>query len=313
MTFSKHEASRRTVLTALAAAATVGAPLLGQLAAASPALATGENDVYDDFNDLYTSTDDPVTEGVDYGRRYRRHDQSDGYLSKRDKYTARTAIMAIHGGQIERGTSELCLAIAGYDPSDVTDPLKPSLLPTVHDYWMFEGMRSENNRQLHVTSVKCNDHVANVLATTHFNVLSLHGCQYDQLKIPATMIWPQQVDPKLVVVGGLNDVFRAALVYELNTAGFPAIDALSDKWKFLMQDYAGAIDTNICNRTLLGKGAQLEITEDMRRSLFGPLDTDYERKSGRIATWNNPRFLGFRDACRRAIATVESGSDQRIL
>ncbi|MFG2838810.1 hypothetical protein ACGFYE_27865 [Streptomyces zaomyceticus] len=53
-------------------------------------------------------------------------------------------------------------------------------------------------------------------------------------------------------------------------------------------------------------GAQLEITEDMRRSLFGPLDTDFDRKSGRIATWDNPRFLGFRDACRRAIATVEA-------
>ncbi|MFJ5828471.1 poly-gamma-glutamate hydrolase family protein [Streptomyces sp. NPDC093089] len=313
MTFSKRNASRRTVLTALAAAATAGAPLLGQLSAASPALATGENDVYDDYIDLYTSTANPVEEGVDYGRRYRRHDQSDGYLSKWDKYTARTAVMAIHGGQIERGTSELCLAIAGYDPSDVTDPLKPSLLPKVHDYWMFEGMRSENNRQLHVTSVNCNDHVANVLATTHFNVLSLHGCSYDDLHLDETAIWPAQADRRLVIVGGLNKVFRDALVYELNTAGFRAIDALSDNYKVQLADYAGAYEKNICNRTLLGKGAQLEITEDMRVSLFGTDEANYRTRSGRIANWNNPRFLGFRDACRRAIATVESGSDQRIL
>ncbi|WP_225799430.1 poly-gamma-glutamate hydrolase family protein [Streptomyces sp. NK15101] len=307
MTFEKRTASRRTVLTAFAAAATVGAPLLTQLATPTPAFATGDNDIYDDNIDLYTSTDNPVKEGVDYGRRYRRHDQADGYLSKPTGYTAKTAIMAIHGGQIERATSELCLAIAGYDPADVTDPTKPPLLPTVHDYWMFEGMRTENNRDLHVTSVNCNDHVARVLATSHFNVLSLHGCSYDQLNIDETAVWPSTADRRLVVVGGLNKAFRDALMYELNTAGFRAVDALSDNYKVQLADYAGAAPDNICNRTILGKGAQLEITEDMRRSLFGTDLTNYNTRSGRIANWNNPRFLGFRDACRRAIATVEAG------
>ncbi|WP_328488658.1 poly-gamma-glutamate hydrolase family protein [Streptomyces zaomyceticus] len=304
MTLSDRATSRRTVLTALAAAATAGAPLVGQLATAAPAFATGENDLYDTNTDLYTSTNHPVVEGTDYGRRSRRHEQFDGYLSKKGVHTQKTAIMAIHGGQIERGTSELCLAIAGYDPSDAN---KPALLPTVHDYWMFEGMRSENNRDLHVTSVNCDDHVARVLAASHPSVLSLHGCQYSQLGMPDTMIWPSQADPKLVVVGGLDKPFRDALLYELNTAGFPAVDALSDPYKANLADFAGAATKNICNRTMNGAGAQLEITEDMRRSLFGPLDTDFDRKSGRIATWDNPRFLGFRDACRRAIAAVEAG------
>jgi phage replication-related protein YjqB (UPF0714/DUF867 family) len=39
---------------------------------------------------------------------------------------ARTVILAPHGGGIEKGTSELCLAVAGYHPERLTpyDPAK---------------------------------------------------------------------------------------------------------------------------------------------------------------------------------------------
>ncbi|MGA5062817.1 poly-gamma-glutamate hydrolase family protein [Streptomyces exfoliatus] len=303
MTFSDRTASRRTILTALAAA-TVGTPLVGQLAVSTPAYAGTADDLYKSNTILYTSTEYPVTEGTDYGRRYKRHEQFDEFLTKRSA-PPKTAIMAIHGGQIERGTSELCLAIAGYKPSDVKLTLATE--GVLHDYWMFEGMRSENNRDLHVSSVNCDDHVAVGMAASHLNVLSLHGCQYSQLAMPEKMVWPSVSDPKLVVVGGLNTVFRAALVTELNQAGFPAVDAFSPEYAENLRNYAGGITTNICNRTATGTGAQLEITEDMRRSLFGPQVTDFDWKSGRLATWDNARFRGFTDACRRAIATVEAG------
>ncbi|MDV5148060.1 poly-gamma-glutamate hydrolase family protein [Streptomyces sp. SBC-4] len=303
MSFSDRTASRRTILTALAAA-TVGAPLVGQLAVSAPAYAGTENDIYDSNTDLYTSTKDPVTEGTDYGRRHKRHEQFDEYLTKRSA-PPKTAIMAVHGGQIERGTSELCLAIAGYNPADVKSTLATE--GGFHDYWMFEGMRSENNRALHVSSVNCDDHVAVGIAASHLNVLSLHGCQYSQLNMPEKAIWPSTADPKLVVVGGLNAVFRAALVKELNQAGFRAVDAFAPEYQENLKNYAGGITTNICNRTAAGVGAQLEITEDMRRSLFGPEVTDFDWKSGRLATWDNARFIGFTQACRRAIATVEAG------
>ncbi|WP_329621445.1 poly-gamma-glutamate hydrolase family protein [Streptomyces sp. NBC_01255] len=301
MSLTDRPASRRTILTALAAA-TVGAPLVGQLAVSAPAYAGTENDLYDSNTDLYTSTEHPVTEGTDYGRRYKRHEQLDRYLSK-PSAPPKTAIMAIHGGQIERGTSELCLAIAGYDPANVE---LADVTQGFHDYWMFEGMRSENNRDLHVSSVNCDDHVAVGIAASHLNVLSLHGCQYSQLNMPQTAIWPSTADPKLVVVGGLNAAFRAALVKELNQAGFPAVDAFAPEHRENLKNYAGGVTNNICNRTATGAGAQLEITEDMRRSLFGPQATDFDWKSGRLETWDNERFRGFRDACRRAIATVES-------
>ncbi|MER7945980.1 poly-gamma-glutamate hydrolase family protein [Streptomyces sp. NPDC096079] len=301
MTLSQRTASRRTILTALAAA-TAGAPLVGQLAGAAPAYATGENDTYKTNTDLYTSTEHPVVEGTDYGRRYRLHPQQDRYLSRTEPFK-KTAVMAIHGGQIERGTSELCLAIAGYDPADVDTALSP----TTYDYWMFEGMRSENNSELHVTAVNCDDHVARGLAATHLNVLSLHGCKYSQLGMPETAIWPSTADPKLVVVGGLNDIFRERLVTELNQAGFPAVDAFDPDHAAHLKDFAGGAATNICNRTALGAGAQLEITEDMRRSLFGTGEHDFDWKSGRIGSWKNARFTAFTDACRRAIATVEAG------
>ena len=51
----------------------------------------------------------------------------------------KTAVIAPHGGGIETGTSELCLAVAGYHPAtlEVTPPGG-----VTYDYWMFEGLRS---------------------------------------------------------------------------------------------------------------------------------------------------------------------------
>ncbi|MCM4084720.1 poly-gamma-glutamate hydrolase family protein [Paractinoplanes hotanensis] len=59
--------------------------------------------------------------------------------------------MALHGGGIEPGTSELFLAIAGYHPAGGATG------GPVHDYWMFEGIRSSGNAALHITSASCDD------------------------------------------------------------------------------------------------------------------------------------------------------------
>ena len=49
-----------------------------------------------------------------------------------------TVIIAPHGGGIEPGTSEIAEAIAGNDLS----------------LYLFEGIRDENNRELHITSTR---------------------------------------------------------------------------------------------------------------------------------------------------------------
>ncbi|MFC9591796.1 poly-gamma-glutamate hydrolase family protein [Streptomyces sp. NPDC056944] len=300
MTLSPRPASRRTVLTAFAAAATAGAPLLGQLASATPAAAAADPGEYASNTALYN---DPArVEGTAYGRRYKRHQVIDPDLATKSAFP-RTAILALHGGGIEIGTSELALGIAGYDPGNIT-ATAPALLPTTYDYFLFEGLLSSGNKDLHVTSRNCDDHVALSLAASHLNVLSLHGCQYDQLGMPEPMIWPPANDPRLAVVGGLNPDFRAALVYEIDKAGFPVVDAFDERYLTRLQDFNGSHVTNPCNLTMLRKGAQIEMTTELRQSLFG----DSSSRSRRASTWNksNGQFEAFRDACRRAIATVEA-------
>ncbi|MDT9688503.1 poly-gamma-glutamate hydrolase family protein [Streptomyces sp. P9(2023)] len=288
-----RSASRRTVLTALAAAATAGSPLLAQLATAAPANAAEVE--YPSNTALYQQL--AGQEGTTFSRRFRRHEQFDTSMTTLAP-VRRTAILALHGGGIEIGTSELCLGIAGYSPGDAAGA---PVLPTVHDYWMFEGLLSAGNRDLHVTSKNCDDHVALSTAASHLNVLSLHGCTFDQLKLP-TATYPPTGDRRMAVVGGLNKTFRTALVQELNAAGFPAIDSLAPAWATLLTEYNGDHVANPCNKTMLGMGAQLELTTELRKSLFD----DPDSRGGRASSWNG-EFVKFRDACRRAVETVEAG------
>ncbi|GHA71824.1 poly-gamma-glutamate hydrolase family protein [Streptomyces termitum] len=292
MTSSDRSASRRTVLTALAAA-TAGAPFLGQLAAASPAAAADPLE-YPSNTAMYTAIG--TEEGTTFGRRHRRHERFDLSLTAKAEHP-RTAVLALHGGGIEIGTSELCLGIAGYSPSD---PAGAPVLPSVHDYFMFEGLLSSGNKALHVTSKNCDDHVALALAASHLNVLSLHGCTFDQLKLP-TASFPAAGDRRVAVVGGLNPAFRTALVTELTAAGFPAVDSFAAPYAATLADFNGSHTANPCNRTMLGMGGQLELTTELRQSLFD----DSSSRSARAATWNGA-FVAFRDACRRAVATVEA-------
>ena len=83
------------------------------------------------FNsELYA--DPNLAEGVDYARRHRRHERFDDTLARTDD-VPKTTILAPHGGGIEPGTSELCLAVAGYDPA------RPAPFPpagVTYDYWI---------------------------------------------------------------------------------------------------------------------------------------------------------------------------------
>jgi hypothetical protein len=94
---------------------------------------------YDTNSELYA--DPSLTEGRDYARRHRRHEHFDDTLAGTDE-VPRTVILAPHGGGIERGTSELCLAVAGYHPANL-----PQVPPAgvTYDYWMFEGVREGDN------------------------------------------------------------------------------------------------------------------------------------------------------------------------
>ncbi|MFF0225708.1 poly-gamma-glutamate hydrolase family protein [Streptomyces sp. NPDC004629] len=278
--------SRRSVLTVLAAAGlgTALPPALG----AAPASAA--SDLYASNTDLYRRL--AGREGIDFARRYRRHAYTDDDQAGAPGSYGRTSILALHGGGIEGGTSELCLGIAGYDPKDLS-PRYGTGAP-LHDYWMFEGIRSSGNSELHVTSTHCVDRVALALAAGALNVVSVHGCTAAQAGAPASR-------PEAVVIGGRNTALRRFLGEALDAAGVQTIDASAD------DDIAGLSPDNICNRTLLGMGAQLELTTELRAAMFGT--NTIKGRAGSV----NAEFWTFADAVRAAVARMEADPSQVIL
>lgn len=232
--------------------------------------ASASSDTYASHTALYADT--ALTEGTDYARRFRRHAAA---------RPGDTVVIAPHAGGIEAGTSELCLAVAGYHPADLAPT--PAGGP-VYDYWMFEGLRVTGNGALHVTSTRCDDPVARSLAAGSERVLSLHGCTAAQAGLTA--------GARAVLVGGADTGFAGQLIAALTAAGIHAVDASGTK------ELAGLSPANICNRTRRGGGAQLEITAPLRSAMFGT-----DTRAGRRNT-TRPLFWSFVGAARAAIATA---------
>lgn len=257
---------RRTVLGAITAAAAI--PTVSAIPAAAA------EDIYASNSDLYRNR----VEGVDFGRRARRHEVLDSDPVQRFPVPL-ASVVAPHGGGIEPGTSELCLAIAGYHPAT----LAPTGGPT-YDYWLLEGLLSTNNGDLHVTTTHCDDAMALSLCGGARTALTLHGC--------TTAAANGMGD---VLVGGRNAALRNLLIAQL--AGFGAGDATGHP------SLAGMAPENLTNRTLLGAGAQLEITTPVRAAMFG-VNTREQRKHTTTAT-----FWAFTNACRTALATWTAGQE----
>ena len=156
-------------------------------------------DVYASNSDLYA--DPRLVERVDYRRRFKRH-----------RPRTPSVVLAPHGGGIEIGTSELCLAIAGYHPGTRVP------IGQTHDYWMFEGLRSIANDELHVTSSNCDDRVARTLVNGASHALGLHGCTSAAAGL--------EDHDRAVLVGGRDALLRLELLTRLRRAGFHTIDDL---------------------------------------------------------------------------------------
>ena len=236
-----------------------------------------------DFNsELYAHPD--LVEGRDYARRHRRHERFDDSLT-RTTDLAKTVILAPHGGGIEPGTSELCLAVAGYPPAHL-----PQIPPAgvTYDYWMFEGVRGEDNALLHVPSIGCDDGVAESLCAGALNAVSLHGFDPERSHLPA--------GTRLVLGGGLDETLRDLLLQALDNVNLP-VEAAGPPHGEL----DGNNPLNIVNRTKRGKGAQLEISEPLRDTMF-TVNTRPRRKHTTTEV-----FWTFVAACRDAIDRFEAG------
>jgi len=232
-------------------------------------------DRYIGMNHLYAHE----TEGVNYTKEWHRH-RWRYKTSKNYKDENEIFIMAPHGGGIERGTTELALATAGFTSDFNRHPASAE----TYDYFIFNGKNpGDQNGSLHVTASNYDDFVANELVQNSVISLAFHGCTDEQPE-PNT-----GEGYKACIIGGLDIAFMTILEYQLHDAGFNA--RISDQ-----EMLNGDLPDNIINKNKRKTGAQFELTTSFRRSLYDIFDTPIGRK-----TSTNDDFWLFVNTIRQSI------------
>ena len=172
------------------------------------------------------------------------------------------AVLSIHGGRIEPGTSEIADAIAGAD----------------HSFYSFRGIKQSGNRDLHITSTAFDEPSALEIVCRSETIISIHGSRGQE---------------EVVHVGGLDSELRRCIEAKLRLAGFQAplgscssypesgdgypvsgTTATAEKPEnpFRMEMRLRGLDKrNICNRCRRAGGVQLEISKGLRARLLRSL------------------------------------------
>ena len=153
-------------------------------------------------------------------------------ISVRNTGTA-VAIAAPHGGEIERGTSEIARAVAADDLS----------------YYVFEGTKTQDNGDLHITSSNFDEPRCLGLLRAAYTVVTVHG---------------ENSEHEVVYLGGRDRAALASLRRTLAGYGFTAREHSNPKLQ-------GLHPNNICNIGRSGVGVQLELSRGLRRTFFASL------------------------------------------
>ncbi len=188
--------------------------------------------------------------GADYEVRWRRGGSG-------------IAVLSIHGGEIEPGTSEIAEAVAGAG----------------HSFYTFRGIKKAGNLDLHIASTAFDEPCALEIAGRSETVISIHGCRGKE---------------EFVHVGGLDSELRRCIGAKLRLGGFKARRGswsfypasagrhpVCGKDPFRMETGLRGLDKhNICNRCRRGKGVQMEISQGLRARMFGSLSHGAGSPSG---------------------------------
>lgn len=137
-------------------------------------------------------------------------------------------IIAPHGGKIEPRTAYIARSIAR----------------DKFNYYCFEGIKTHNNRRLHITSHKFDEPAALELVARSAIVVAVHACTDRDSR---------------VYLGGLDQILMACLAEALKAQ---RILVAEEDYR-----YGGRNPANICNRGSSGKGVQLEISRGLRDDL----------------------------------------------
>lgn len=139
-----------------------------------------------------------------------------------------TSVIAIHGGGIEVGSTQLANKLAELG---------------VYNYYSFRSSKKTNNRILHITSANFDEPICVSMVEKSDIVISLHG-------------YAENISN--TYIGGLDTELGNAIKESLETAGFVVSSGR----------YAGDDITNICNKCTTGKGVQLELSTALRQEML---------------------------------------------
>lgn len=186
-------------------------------------------DVYQSYKELASGQ----IEGIDYQRLW-RVSQCSTLLH-----------LAIHGGGIEQGTTELADAAAA----------------DIHGFYTLDGFKSATgaNAVLHVTSTRYDEPQALIMAKAATHIVSWHG---------ASGTTP------ITYLGGLDFNLRDQIGECLADAGFTV--------QIAGEEINGNDPLNIANRNSRGMGAQLELSTAQRQAFF--LNGDMSRPNRKNTT-----------------------------
>jgi phage replication-related protein YjqB (UPF0714/DUF867 family) len=141
------------------------------------------------------------------------------------------AIIAIHGGGIEPGTTEIAEATAG----------------DRHSFYSFSGLKKSGNFILHITSRWFDEPQGLAVARQANTILSIHGCGDQDL---------------MILMGGKDIQLKDKIQKTLQKAGFQVKQSVR---------FPGLSPLNICNRCRSGAGVQLELCYGLRIRMFESL------------------------------------------
>ena len=140
------------------------------------------------------------------------------------------AVISIHGGEIEQGTTRIADAIAGQE----------------HSFYSFEGRKKNGNWALHITSNRFDEPTAMEIVCQANIILSIHGCKI--------------MEP-VVYLGGLDIELKELIRQALENSGFQTLIPSDPCFRATDQK-------NICNLCGRGMGIQMEISRGLRAQMF---------------------------------------------
>ncbi|MFI0486601.1 poly-gamma-glutamate hydrolase family protein [Actinomadura sp. 9N215] len=243
-----------SALTAVSVTIGIAAPVAASAfptnrATPSRADARDTADKYRDYADLARNEE----EGQDYRR------------SLRWPPGAKAAHIAIHGGAIEAGTTQLADHAARARQS--------------YGFYSFEGIKSEGNQDLHITSTRFDEPKGLKLAQGVSYTISWHGMSGDTAR---------------TYIGGRDALLRSRVVAALKEADF-SVEPAPD-------DLDGMSKENIVNKNRRGMGVQLELTTAQRRAFFA--DGKLNRAWIEDPSHQTTAFKKYTAAVDKALATV---------